>query len=91
MPETPQPPTAATGIAGAGPGWTVTVGDPSSGQPITAPIAAWVLMPNAAGPLGDRDLVQPAFLIDGSLWTSAEYNEVFGYGVTVNPPAGAAS
>lgn len=88
MPENPQPPTSATGIAGAAPGWTVTVGDPRNGQPITAPVAAWVLTPNATGPLGDHDLVHAVFLVDGGLWTTAEYNEIFGYGVTINPPAG---
>lgn len=91
MPEVPQPATSATGIAGAAAGWTVTTRSPASGDVITAPIAAWVLIPSAVGPLGDHDLVQPVFLIDGSLWTTAEYNEVFGYGVAIHAPARATS
>jgi hypothetical protein len=69
----------------------VTTVSPSSGDPVTAPIAAWVLTPSAAGPLGEHDLVQPVFLVDGGLWSTAEYNEVFGSGVTINPPTEAAS
>lgn len=91
MPEVPQSTQPATGITGAAPGWTVATSDPRNGDPIIAPIAAWILTPSAAGPLGDSDLVQPVFVVDGGVWTTAEYNEVFGYGVTVNPPAEPAS
>lgn len=87
MPEVPQTPHTATGIAGAAPGWTVTTGDPRNGDPVTAPVAAWILTPSAAGQFGDSDLVQPVFVINGGVWTTAEYNEVFGYGVAINPPA----
>lgn len=86
MPDSPKSTPAATGITTAAPGWTVTVGDPRNGEPVTAPIAAWILTPDAAGPLGDSDLVQPVFVVDGGAWTTGEYNEVFGYGVTINPP-----
>ncbi|MET9506891.1 hypothetical protein ABZX62_00135 [Streptomyces flavidovirens] len=89
MPDSPQPPPAATAITTAAPGWTVTTLTPQGGEPTSAPIAAWILTPHAAGPLGDSDLVQPVFVIDGSVWTTAEYNEIFGYGVTVVPPSGA--
>lgn len=84
----PTPGTAPQSIAAAIPGWTVTVRSPSSGDPIAVPVAAWVLAPSAAGEFGDHDLVQPAFLLDGGMWTSAEFNEVFGGGVTVSGPAG---
>lgn len=77
----------STAIAAAAPGWTVTTGSPKTGEEITVPIAAWVLAPTAAGQLGDSDLVQPAFVIDGGVWTTAEYTEVFSYAVHVNPPA----
>ncbi|MGW3427529.1 hypothetical protein ACWDHW_06170 [Streptomyces melanosporofaciens] len=90
MPESPKPAPAATGITAAAPGWTVTTVSPASGDPVSAPIAAWVLTPSTAGPLGDHDLVQPVFVVDGGMWTTAEYNEVFGYGVTINPPSVAA-
>jgi hypothetical protein len=86
MPEVPHPTQAAVAITTAAPGWTVTTVSPSSGDPVSAPIAAWVLTPSASGPLGDHDLVQPVFAVDGGVWTTAEYNEVFGYGVTINPP-----
>lgn len=91
MPEAHQSPRSATGITGAAPGWTVTTVSPASGDPITVPIAAWILTPEAAGPLGDHDLVQPVFAVDGGVWTTSEYNEIFGYGITVNPPAEATS
>ncbi len=91
MPEVPQPTHAATAITTAAPGWTVTTASPVSGDQISAPIVAWILTPNAAGPLGDNDLVQPVFVVDGGVWTTAEYNEVFGYGVTINPPSADAS
>lgn len=90
MPETPQPAHTTTGITTAAAGWTVTTVSPSSGDPVTAPVAAWILTPSAAGTFGDHDLVQPVFVVEGGVWTTAEYNEVFGYGVTVNPPAGVA-
>lgn len=90
MPVSPQASPSATGITAAAPGWTVTTCSPTSGDPASAPIVAWILTPCAAGPLGDGDLVQPAFVVEGSVWTTAEYNEVFGYGVTINPPTEAA-
>ena len=87
MPEVPKPTPSATAITTAAPGWTVTVGDPKNGDRITVPVAAWILTPKAAGPLEDGDLVQPVFAVDGGIWTTAEYNEIFGYGVEVNPPS----
>lgn len=91
MPDSSKPAPSATGITTAVPGWTVTVGDPRNGAPLTAPIAAWTLTPKAAGPLGDNDLIQPVFVIDGWVWTAAEYSEVFGYGLKINPPSGPTS
>lgn len=87
MPDSPKPTASAIGIATATSGWTVTVGDPNNGDPVTAPIAAWILTPSAAGEFGDSDSVQPVFVVRGSAWTTAEYNEVFSYGVTINPPS----
>lgn len=86
MPESPQPSTAATGITTAAPGWTVTTTSPTSGEPISAPIVAWILVPCTDGPLGDTGHVHPVFVADGSTWTTPEYNEVFGYGVEIVPP-----
>ncbi|MFD5724683.1 hypothetical protein ACFWMT_01090 [Streptomyces sp. NPDC058368] len=91
MPESLQPCTSGTAITTAAPGWTVTTRSMSSGEVVAAPIAAWILVPCDDGPLGDSGHVHPVFVLDGSTWTTPEYNEVFGYGVEIVPPPATAS
>ncbi|EFL01615.1 predicted protein [Streptomyces sp. SPB78] len=68
----------------AAPGWTVSIDSPVGRGPVTAPVVAWVARSPETDPASMH--VEPAFVVDGSVWTASEYDEIFGPITAITPP-----
>lgn len=77
-----------TALTTAAPGWTITIGSPRSGDQVTVPVVAWAAVTPGEGPADIYMRVEAVFVVDGSVWSTSDYREVFGYATEIHPPAG---